>query len=307
MLLVLVLLLGAAAVCGRLGVWQLDRAQLRGDAAEEERRAELADAPTDPLADVLAPQTSFRSELVGHKVEARGVYEDDELLVPGRALDGRTGYLVLTPLRVDDAARPVLAVVRGWVADAGDAAAAPAPDGTVTITGYLQVGEAAGGETGAPDQVEAVSPAELVNRWGGPTYSGYLVLAASEPAQSGELALLPAPTLAGGGLNIQNLAYALQWWIFGGFAVLLWGRLVRDETRAAREELEGEDDAGDDVADDAGDHDPARVDAGQERPGAVDPGTMNPHPVDPGTVHAGEDPAGAPTARRSAVEADAAP
>lgn len=292
MLLLLVVLLGAAAVCGRLGVWQLDRAELRGDAAASERRAELAAAPADPLADVLEPQTSFRAELVGQRVAVTGTYEADELLVPGRALDGRTGHLVLTPLRVDAPGSPVLAVVRGWVADRDDAAAAPAPSGPVRVTGYLQVGEAAGGSPGdgtsgaAPDEVEAISPAELVNRWGGPTYSGYLVLQESDPAQGDALATLPPPTLAGGGLNLQNLAYALQWWLFGGFAVLLWARLVRDETRAAREELAEADDV-------------AR--------NADDPATQVPaeagEPAGPGR----DETATAPTRVRSGAEADASP
>lgn len=240
MVLLLVLLLGAAAVCARLGVWQLDRAQLRGGATEAARIEATLAAEPDPLAEVLAPQSAFPGELVGEKVQAVGRFEADELLVPGRVLDGRTGYLVLSPLRVDVAGEPVLAVVRGWVPDvATGQAVRPAPSGSVEVTGYLQSGEA-GSSTGLPaGQVDAVSPAELVNRWGGPAYSAYLVLSEVEPAQDPVIALLPVPTLAGGGLNVQNLAYALQWWIFGGFAVLLWVRMVRDETRAQREDLAG--------------------------------------------------------------------
>ena len=45
--------------------------------------------------------------------------------------------------------------------------------------------------------------------------------------------LLDPPTAPGAGLNIQNLAYAAQWWIFGAFAVILWLRLVRDEARGS--------------------------------------------------------------------------
>src|SRR5690554_3901927 len=57
MLLLLVLLLGAAAVCARLGIWQLDRAELRGEAAAKAEQTELVDAPPEPLVDVLAPQS----------------------------------------------------------------------------------------------------------------------------------------------------------------------------------------------------------------------------------------------------------
>ena len=100
------------------------------------------------------------------------------------------------------------------------------------MTDYLQASEQAG--TGASDgQTDAISSAELLNSWGGPIYTGYLVVASSDPAQSDSVVLLGPPTKPGAGLNIQNLAYAAQWWIFGAFAVLLWLRLVRDEARGS--------------------------------------------------------------------------
>lgn len=248
MLLILVLLLGAAAVCGRLGVWQLERAELRGQAAVSAEQAELAAEPAVPLAEVLEPQTPMGGELVGHKVAVTGTFEGESLLVAGRSVDGATGYLLLDPLRVGTAGGPggaeasaradgtgdaVLAVVRGWVPSPQAAVeAGPAPSGTVEVEGYLQSGESAGYADLPAGQVDAVSPAELVNRWGGPIYSAYLVAVEMTPEQDSRVVLLPPPTLPGGGLNLQNLAYALQWWIFGGFALLLWVRLVRDEARA---------------------------------------------------------------------------
>ncbi len=236
MLLLLVLLLAAAAVCGRLGAWQLDRAQVHGAAAAEQRAAELAAAPAVPLDDVLAPQTTFTGDLVGRKVTVTGAYEpEDQLLVTGRAHDGTTGLLVLTPLRTDDGA--VLPVVRGWVPAAADADVPPA--GPVEVTGYLQASEEAG--SGVDEgRTDAISSAELLNSWRGPIYTGYLVVSSSDPAQSAQVVLLDPPTKPGAGLNIQNLAYAAQWWIFGAFAVLLWLRLVRDEARGAGPEPEGD-------------------------------------------------------------------
>ncbi|RYV52269.1 SURF1 family protein [Pengzhenrongella frigida] len=240
MLVALVLLLGAAAVCVRLGAWQLDRAAVRGDANDAVTSQEAA-APA-PIGDVLAPQQSFRGALVGRRVEVTGTYEPaGQLLVVDRVHDGRLGYLVLTPLRVDGAdggagwagADPVLPVVRGWVADpaaAGDLL--DVPGGVVQLTGYLQASEAPGSGGSLAGQIDAISSAELVNSWGGPIYAGYLVLADARPAQPSGLATLDPPTLAGtegGRWNLQNLSYALQWWIFGGFALFLWLRLVKDE------------------------------------------------------------------------------
>ena len=77
---------------------------------------------------MLAPQTRFDGSLVGRRVTVRGSDAvDEQFLVSGRSLDGRTGYLVVIPLRVRTDARstqsaaPVLPVVRGWTAG---------PDGT---------------------------------------------------------------------------------------------------------------------------------------------------------------------------------
>ena len=216
----LVLLLAIAAVCGRLGVWQLDRAQQRA-----------AQTPGGPpavvgLADVLEPQATFSGDLAGRPVTVRGTFADDDVLVTDRDLDGVRGVLVVSPLVVEKTGA-VLAVVRGWAADAAQAAQVPAPDGVAEVRGRLEPGEAARSVDG---EITAVSPAQLVNRWGGPMYSGYLVLEAVSPAQEPGLALVPAPEPAAG-FDLQNLAYAVQWWLFGGFAVLLWLRMVRDEAR----------------------------------------------------------------------------
>lgn len=231
MLVLLVVFLAAAAVCARLGMWQLDRAVQRGEVAAAAAAAEAAVADPDPLETVLEPQTGFPSALVARTVTARGTFEDEQLLVPGRVHEGVEGVLVLSPLRVSSTGA-VLPVVRGWVPSLAEASALTAPPGAVEVTGWLQVGEAAGTGAMPAGQIDAISSAELVNLWSGPIYSGYLVLSASIPAQDGGLAVLDPPrTSSSGGLNLQNLSYALQWWLFGGFAVLLWARMVRDETQ----------------------------------------------------------------------------
>lgn len=241
MLLMLVLFLAAATVCARLGVWQIDRAQERGAMSAKHEAEEAAlERPTE-LGEVLAPQTGFPGALVGKQVRVTGEFEPTgQLFVEGRVHDGELGYLVLTPMRVTDdgtagaswadlSGAPVLPVIRGWVAEPGDF---EPPSGDVEVTGYLQASEAVA--LGMVDQnvTDSISSGALANRWGGPIYSGYLVQSASNPAGDPAVLVLPRPTIEGGtGLNLQNLFYAIQWWVFGGFAVALWIRLVRDETR----------------------------------------------------------------------------
>lgn len=239
----------AALVCGRLGAWQLDRAYERAELAAQQEAAEAVAAGPSWLGDVLSPQERFPGELVGREVRVAGEFEDSgSLLVPGRVLEGHTGYLVLTPFRVTDdgtggaswadlSGAPVLAVVQGWVAAPADAAALTRPEGEVTLTGWLQVGESTSGSAAVVDgQTEQIALSALVNEWGGPIYTGYLVANGGPGSpESGGVAALPRPTIDGGsGANLQNVFYALQWWVFGGFAVLLWIRLVRDEMAGGR-------------------------------------------------------------------------
>ncbi|MBO3094130.1 SURF1 family protein [Cellulomonas dongxiuzhuiae] len=241
MLGLLVVLLAAAAVCGRLGAWQLERAEVRGVASAEREAARIVTADPEPLTGLLAPGETFSGDLVARKAVVTGTYDDDAtLLVTGREHDGRTdGYLVLTPLRVPTAdGEAVLPVVRGWSPTA-DVAAAPAGD--VEVVGWLQVAEEAGSAL-ADGRTDAISAAQLLAAWGGPIYTGYLVVQSSDPqdpATADGLDGLDPPTRAGSGLNVQNLAYAAQWWIFGLFAVGLWWRLVRDEA-AGRPPLPGD-------------------------------------------------------------------
>ena len=233
MLGLLAIFLAAATVCGLLGAWQLDRARQRGQAAVAQRQAQLVAADPVPLDSVLAPQTAFPGDLVGRKVSVTGTYEAGQLVVTGRSHGGATGELVLTPLRVGSGAdAAVLPVVRGWL-PSGTRPDEP-PAGAVQLVGYLQAGESAG--TGiVAGATDAISPAELLHVWTGPIWTGYLVLAtsssssSSDPAPSAAPALLGPPTPTQANPNLQNLLYALEWFVFGGFAVFLWWRAVLDE------------------------------------------------------------------------------
>lgn len=243
MLLFLVVFVAAALVCVRLGVWQIDRAQERGEMSAKHEAEEATQASPVELGEVLAPQAGFPGVLVGKRVQVTGEFEPEgQLFVEGRVHDGELGYLVLTPLRVTDdgldgqtwaelSGAPVLPVVRGWV-PAPDATDYVPPAGSIDLTGYLQASEAVAMGMVEPGVTDSISAGALTNIWDGPIYSGYLVQSVSEPAGDPAVLALPRPTIEGGtGLNLQNLFYAIQWWVFGGFFLALWVRLVRDETR----------------------------------------------------------------------------
>ncbi|MFD8420497.1 SURF1 family protein [Streptomyces sp. NPDC059466] len=231
-----VFVLLAIPFCVFMGSWQLSRFEAR---VQDQRDAgeQAAAARTDP-ARPLRELLPVDKDTSGKQAVATGRY-GKQLLVPDRELDGRHGYYVLTLLRTDGG--QALPVVRGWLPSTADPAKAPAaPAGEVTVTGALQVSEspgsngvsAAGGLPGG--QTGAISSASLVNLVPYKVYDAWITLA---KADSGMTAV-PATAPQGTGLDLkafQNLGYTGEWFVFAGFVVFMWFRLLRREAEFARD------------------------------------------------------------------------
>ena len=235
-----VFVLLAIPFCVFMGSWQLgrfeDRVQAHRDATEQVTtdRHEAA----RPLRELL-PVDKATS---GRQATATGRY-GKQLLVPDRQLDGKRGFYVLTLLRTDGG--KALPVVRGWLPGAADAAKAPAaPTGVVTVTGALQASETPGdngvsAQGGLPaGQTAAISSASLVNLVPYDVYDAWVTL---DKADAGMTAV-PATAPADSGLDLkafQNLGYTGEWFVFAGFVVFMWFRLLRREAEFARDAAMG--------------------------------------------------------------------
>ncbi|MFR0358452.1 SURF1 family protein [Streptomyces sediminimaris] len=231
-----VFVLLAIPFCVFMGSWQLSRFEGR----VQDHRKESEQVTTDrheaarPLRELL-PVDKATS---GKQATATGRY-GRQLLVPDRELDGRRGYYVLTLLRTDGG--KALPVVRGWLPGSADAAKAPAaPAGDVTVTGALQASETpgddgVGAQSGLPSgQTGAISSAALVNLVPYDVYDAWITL---DRADSGMKAV-PAKAPANSGLDLkafQNLGYTGEWFVFAGFVVFMWFRLLRREVESARD------------------------------------------------------------------------
>lgn len=235
-----VFVLLAIPFCVFMGSWQLGRFEARVQdhrTASEQAATHREEAPR-PL-DELLPVDKRTS---GMQTTATGRY-GEQLLIPDRELDGRHGYYVLTLLRTDSG--KALPVVRGWLPGDADAAKAPAPPtGEVTVTGALQASETPG-DNGVsargglpPGQTAAISAASLVNIVPYDVYDAWVTLNQGDSGMTAVPAKAPSNT----GLDLkafQNLGYTGEWFVFAGFVVFMWFRLVRREVEAARDaELE---------------------------------------------------------------------
>ncbi|PNE36241.1 SURF1 family protein [Streptomyces noursei] len=236
----------AIPFCIFMGSWQLSRfdARVASHHQQENRTADAKAAAPRPLQSLL-PVDQVTS---GRQASARGRFDaTHQLLVPGRTLQGKSGdqqgFYVLTLLRTDGG--KALPVVRGWLpGDANataDAAKVPAPPtGEVTVVGALQASEnegtagvRAGG--GLPKgQLGMISAASLVNIVPYGVYDAWITLT-DPPAP---LRAVPPAAVEGTGLDMkafQNLGYTGEWFVFAGFVLFMWFRLVRREAEAAKD------------------------------------------------------------------------
>ncbi|WP_050493516.1 SURF1 family protein [Streptomyces sp. NRRL B-1381] len=230
----------AIPFCVFMGTWQLGRFEDRVQSHEQaEKQPDPSTRAAKPL-DELLPVDKVTS---GRPAVATGTYAD-QFLVPGRELDDRQGFYVLNMLRTDSG--KALPVVRGWLpGSASDAKVPAAPQGEVTVTGDLQASENArskgvdvrGGLPGG--QLGMISAATLVNLVPYDVYDAWVTLPKPEAGGTGG-AMKPVPAAApeGSGLDLkafQNLGYTGEWFVFAGFVLFMWFRLVRREAEAARD------------------------------------------------------------------------
>jgi len=262
----LLLAVALSVTCTFLGRWQWNRhvardAQIR--LIEDNYSAEPV--PLDTL--VATPDQPLPVDAAWRPATVTGRYETDAtVLLRNRPIGGIAGYHVLIPLVVADGGEPgaVLLVDRGWVPtgeNGVDVTGVPTPPtGTVTVTVRLRPDEAASPRSAPPDQVQAISVAQVleagdaVPATGSPgAYRAYGEAAAEDPAPDQALGTLPAPSTDPG----SHLSYAFQWWTFAlgslvGFTAMARrelqdgsaaGPTVRPERRRRSPSAEDEEDA----------------------------------------------------------------
>lgn len=223
----LVLALAIAATFAALGEWQLSRSLEGGEITEQQSETivELDSVATaqEPLASVTTGQSvTFTAELVSGDYivlsDRRNDTSDEGYWVVGHGVE-RSGASI--------------AIALGWAASADAAASAiseleESPLHS-SFTGRLLPTESPQQSDFEAEERSALAVAELVNLWEdvpAGTYGGYVV---SFNPPSGLDAIDSPPPSTEVSLNLLNVFYAVEWVVFGGFAIFLWYRLVRDE------------------------------------------------------------------------------
>lgn len=227
-LVLLAILIAILIAFTQLGLWQISRAN---SADEQEDLATQEQLAAVPLASVTAPHAPFPQDGSNLPVEVSGAYEPAlQFVVPNRVLDGKQGWWVVTGLRTDNGA--LLPVLRGWVSDPSQAST-PNTARRV-VQGTLAPSESAvpdaDGTPLAPGELASIELATLANTWSGDLYNAFIFATDEQPPVAGGVVPVPPPSLGTESLDWRNLGYALQWWVFAGFAIYMYWRFLRDAT-----------------------------------------------------------------------------
>ena len=240
----------AVVAAALLGVWQYGAWQ----SGREDRAAALTDAAPRPLTSVMTSDQPFPGESIGRPVDFSGRWlPQATVYAADRRHDGRPGVWAVTPVAVCAPAEqsacataPAMLVVRGWAPSKREAP--DPPSGPARVTGWLQPGEGSGLSDPDPDDdvIPEMRIADAIQHVEQDLYGAYVIAETVAPAGSTTReatsvretglapvtpASLPAPDAS---TSLRNLLYALEWWVFGGFAAYVWWRWCRDEvTRVA--------------------------------------------------------------------------
>jgi cytochrome oxidase assembly protein ShyY1 len=230
----------AVVVCLLMGTWQLGRFDDRVASHRAAQHKESGNVRAVPVTTLLGPSgRAVGSDDVGRIVTAQGTYDaGHQLLVPDRTLDDTTGYYILTPLRTSGG--KAIPVVRGWHAGRPPAVAPAPPGGEVAVRGALQASETE--DTPGVDvanglpagQLGLIRASSLVNVLPYPVQDGWITLSHADAG----LRAVPSAVSSDSGLDakaFQNLGYTGEWFVFAGFALFMWFRLVRREGETQRD------------------------------------------------------------------------
>ncbi|HEY3408597.1 MAG TPA: SURF1 family protein [Propionicimonas sp.] len=197
-----------------LGLWQMRVFEDK----ENESAAARAGQPAVPLLDFVGEDGTV-GDIYGKPASVTGHYLPDQQ-ARIRAEDGTVR--VLTAFQVADGR--VLAVVRG-VLPAGRAAIPEPPAGELTQSGVFLPSEAGSGQNDSGTELGTVRLAVLAQFWPQQLLPGFITLPAADSAAQGLATAVVA--LPSGSGSIQNIGYALQWWVFAAFGAFMTVRFIR--------------------------------------------------------------------------------
>jgi surfeit locus 1 family protein len=220
------LVVAGAAVCIRLGIWQLDRlAQRRAFNAQY-----LEASVSSPLILESAPQVDLTA-MEYRSISVTGTYDPaNQVVLRNQYHDDQPGYFLFTPLVLSDGTG--ILVERGWIPAEGNANPSDwhkyDEPGEVTVSGMIRLGQTQPEVGGVPDPELAAGQTRLdfwnlVNLERISRQIPYKLLPVFiQPESDSGLTRPPYPSQPVIDLTEgPHMGYALQWFSFA--AILFFG------------------------------------------------------------------------------------
>lgn len=219
-----------ALACAALGMWQLDR---RNQAvAEVEKVNNNYDAEPLSFEQARTYFKDFDPAMEWTPVTLHGTYDTEhQRVVRNRPLNGRPGYEVLVPLRLENGSAVI--VNRGWLPIGNERSGYPdvvpqPAEGPVEVTVRLKPAEPEL-ERGAPKgQLASINLDAYTKILDYPVYTdAYGLMASEDPAAATRPVPLGRPDIDTG----PHLSYSMQWFAFGALMFVGYGYAARQQAR----------------------------------------------------------------------------
>lgn len=197
-----------------LGLWQMRVFEDK----ENESAAARAGQPAAPLLDFVSSDGTV-GDIYGKPASVTGRYLASQ---QARVVSEDGTIRVLTAFALADGR--VLPVVRGLLPSSAANLPEP-PGGELVQAGIFLPSEAGAGTADTGTELGSVRLPALAQFWPQQLVPGFITLPADASAAQGlGTAVVALPTGSG---SIQNIGYALQWWVFAAFGAFMTVRFIR--------------------------------------------------------------------------------
>ena len=199
-----------AIIFFRLGIWQLDRAQLMQEIAKPQQ-----EKPVAQLLSLAKPNAPLSTDATYRLVTFTGRYIDN-LRAPNQEDDsGNVSTWIVGVFKVNGSGK--IAVVRGQ--ETGEL---PSVNGDSTIIGRIMPSQINNkfGEVES-DVLPRVDSALLLSQYGSDFFDGYVIARSESPENGLKKIPSPKPVIKVAGFYWQHISYVVIWWLMGLLALAM--------------------------------------------------------------------------------------
>lgn len=199
-----------AVIFFRLGLWQLDKAQLMQEISKPQQ-----ERATVQLLSVAKPNKSLSTDALNRIVQLRGKYLANLKAPNQEDVNGKKATWLVGVLQVEGSGK--IAIVRG--VDEQDIEISEEPTEVVGRLMPSQINNKFGEVK--PGFMPRIDSALLLSEFGSDFFDGYVIARSENPASGIEIVPSPIPVVKVAGFYWQHISYVVVWWLMGLLALAM--------------------------------------------------------------------------------------